>query len=97
MEALTGLILHLLIWYPQFYDMDTQIALSNDGHNKFGTSLDIEGHKVSEFVYLEGGGVPSDIETTTYNTSDSILWVNLKDCFLTEIKDKYKKYRGDPK
>ena len=60
------------IWYPIFYDIDTQLGVNNSG--------------VPYWDYYEE---PTD--NNTFSTPNSVLWNNLKRCFLDDIKNHYRK------
>lgn len=70
------------IWYPQFYDMDTGIGVDNIGNNVYESYHDIRGNT---------------LDPVTFNTPDSVLWLNLEACFMTEIKSRYRTLRLNSK
>lgn len=64
------------IWYPIFYDIDTQLGVNNSG--------------VPYWDYYEEVS-----KNGTFSTPDSVLWVNLWNCFESEIKNKYDELTGN--
>ena len=38
------------IWYPQFYDLDTQLGLDNSGFVRFGASVDFADHSENKLT-----------------------------------------------
>ena len=75
------------IWYPQFYDLDTQLGLDNTGFVRFGANVDFADHSENKITI-------DDKKYNDYNTSNSVLWTKLQRCFPTEIKDMYFQLRG---
>lgn len=74
-------------WIP--YDMDTAIGINNEGLLVFDYSLeDTEGLKGNQVVsYKDPEGTP------VYNGSKATLWVNFREAFPKDIKNKYKDLR----
>lgn len=64
------------IWYPIFYDIDTQLGVNNSG--------------VPYWDYYEECS-----RNGTFSTPDSVLWVNLWNCFESEIRNKYDELTGN--
>jgi hypothetical protein len=60
-------------WYPIFYDMDTMLGLNNYGYNKFDYNVEDN----------------EDLYPNVYNGQNSVLWLNLRACFLPEIRKMY--------
>jgi hypothetical protein len=63
------------IWYPIFYDIDTQLGVNNSG--------------VPYWDYYEE---PS--ANGTFSTPNSVLWVNIWECFKEEVKTCYDRLTG---
>lgn len=61
------------IWYPIFYDVDTQLGVNNSGV----PSWDYD----TEPSPFYGPGV--------FSTPTSVLWYNFEKCFMTPIQNKY--------
>lgn len=73
------------IWYPIFYDIDTQLGVNNSGQIYWDYDAD---------------ATPLDIDETTGRLKDSIfsgngsvLWYNFALCFQDQIKDAYRAMR----
>lgn len=61
------------------YDMDTAIGIDNRGELTFGYSLE-------DTDYI--GSMP------VFNGQDSVLWINVRDAFRTELENMYQQVRG---
>lgn len=68
------------IWYPQLYDMDSSVGLSNNGELKYQPCVN----------FTQEEGMPSDHQ---YNGTTSLLWANIKKHFIKELKDMYSQMR----
>ena len=68
------------IWYPIFYDMDTQLGVNNSGQVYW--DYDTE-------------ATPKDNpDASIFSGTGSVFWANLATCFETEIKFAYRQLRG---
>jgi len=67
------------IWYPIFYDIDTQLGVNNSGVPSW--EYDVE---PSPIVNTEGG---------IFSTAGSVLWYNFEKCFLDTAKSYYQDIR----
>ena len=68
------------IWYPQLYDMDSSVGLSNNGELKYQPCVN----------FTQEEGMPSDHQ---YNGTTSLLWTNIKKHFIKELKEMYAQMR----
>ena len=67
-------------WFPIPYDMDTAIGINNEG------ALAFEYH-LEDTDYVDGEKV--------YNGQDSVLWINFRMCFPSEIRTMYQELRSN--
>lgn len=67
------------IWYPIFYDMDTQLGINNSG---------------VVFWDYDTDASPDDGESI-FSGQASVLWNNIKTCFETEYKTLYRALRKE--
>ena len=67
-------------WFPIPYDMDTAIGINNEG------ALAFEYH-LEDTDYVDGEKV--------YNGQDSVLWINFRMCFGSEIRKMYQELRSN--
>lgn len=65
------------IWYPIFYDIDTQLGVNNSGVPSW--------EYYTEPSPFDGAGV--------FSTADSVLWYNFERCFLDTAKTYYRNIR----
>ena len=65
------------IWYPIFYDIDTQLGVNNSGVPSW--------EYYTEPSPFDGAGV--------FSTADSVLWYNFEKCFLDTAKTYYRDIR----
>ena len=65
------------IWYPIFYDIDTQLGVNNSGVPSW--------EYYTEPSPFDGAGV--------FSTADSVLWYNFEKCFLDTAKTYYRNIR----
>ena len=77
------------VWYPQFYDLDSQLGLDNTGFVRFGPDVDFvvdrsQKHELADDFNAPDAGLSGD-----YNTSNSLLWTKFQRCFANEIRDMY--------
>ena len=72
----------------QPYDMDTAIGTNNSGVLMFGYSLE-DTDTVSAVISGEGGS-----NAPVFNAQDSVLWVNVRDAFRSEIMTLYRTLRA---
>lgn len=70
------------IWYPQLYDMDSSVGLSNNGELKYQPCVN----------FTQEEGMPPDHQ---YNGTTSLFWTNVKKHFFKELKDMYAKLRKE--
>lgn len=66
------------VYYPLFYDNDTILGLDNEGHIKFNPN--------TESTDVVGTGY-------AFNGTESVLWLNFKDAFSSNIESVYKTMR----
>ena len=67
------------IWYPIFYDMDTMLGLNNYGYNKFDYNVEDD----------------EDLYPNVFNGQNSVLWLNVRACFLSDIRKLYNDMQTD--
>lgn len=67
-------------WYPQLYDLDSSVGLSNNGDLKYQPCVN----------FTQEPGMPADHQ---YNGTTSLLWTSVKKFFAKELKDKYAQLR----
>ena len=68
------------IWYPIFYDMDTQLGVNNSGQVYWDYDTD---------------ATPKDNpDASIFSGTGSVFWANLATCFEEEIKFAYRQLRG---
>ena len=90
------------IWYPIFYDMDTQLGVNNSGQVYWDYDEDATPDLQMRTIFPENWDGEADTEVfSTTGTTDSIfsgngsvLWNNMYICFLNEIKALYREMRG---
>lgn len=70
------------------YDMDTAVGTNNSGVLMFGFSLE-DTDTVSAVISGEGGS-----DAPVFNAQDSVLWVNMRDAFRSEITAMYRTLRA---
>ena len=68
------------IWYPQLYDLDSSVGLSNNGELKYQPCVN----------FTQEEGMPLDHK---YNGTTSLLWSAVKKMFATELRDMYASMR----
>ena len=81
------------VWYPQFYDLDSQLGSDNTGFLRFGPSVDFMTDRSKRHELADDYGLDTSGQSGDYNTSNSRLWVKFQRCFETEIKEMYFKLR----
>lgn len=69
------------IWFPIFYDIDTQLGINNTG--------------IPTWDYDVDASLNAAFGSEVFSTPNSILWQNLQTCFLDNIKQKYQEMRND--
>lgn len=69
-------------WYPYLYDNDTCFGINNSGNISFD-------------YYHEDTDTWDNGQRFVYNGQESVLWINFKQAFESEIEDRYKKLRSD--
>lgn len=67
------------IWYPIFYDMDTQLGVNNSGQVYWDYDVD---------------ATPQDGSASIFSGNGSILWANMNTCFQNEIQKMYRGLRA---
>ena len=67
------------IWFPIFYDIDTQLGINNTG--------------IPTWDYDVDASMNAKAGAETFSTANSVLWYNLLQCFEEEIKQKYQEMR----
>lgn len=68
------------IWYPQLYDLDSSVGLSNNGELKYQPCVN----------FTQEPGMPADHQ---YNGTSSLLWSCIKKHFFKELKTMYSRLR----
>lgn len=68
------------VWYPQLYDLDSSVGLSNNGELKYQPCVN----------FTQEPGMPADHQ---YNGTKSLLWSGMKKHFFKELKDMYAQMR----
>ena len=68
------------IWYPQLYDLDSSVGLSNNGELKYQPCVN----------FTQEPGMPADHQ---YNGTGSLLWSGMKKHFFKELKEMYAQMR----
>ena len=68
------------IWYPTFYDMDTDFGLNNEGVNDFAYQVEYHDVQGSQNVF---------------NGESSVLWNNFEQAYADEIQDFYNNLRNN--
>lgn len=66
------------IWYPIFYDMDTQLGINNSG--------------IVYWDY-DTNATPDDGSASIFSGAASVLWNNISTCFTNEMKTLYRLLR----
>lgn len=90
------------IWYPIFYDMDTQLGVNNSGQVYWDYDEDATPDLRMRTIFPDNwdGEADTVVESTTGTTDSifsgngSVLWNNMYICFLNEIKALYREMRG---
>ena len=77
------------VWYPQFYDLDSQLGSDNTGFLRFGPDVDFFVDRGKRHELADDYGLTNDEQSGDYNTSNSRLWTKFQRCFETEIKEMY--------
>ena len=67
------------IWFPIFYDIDTQLGINNTG--------------IPTWDYDVDASLNAEAGAAVFSTSGSILWKNFAYCFLDKITEKYQEMR----
>lgn len=67
------------IWYPIFYDMDTQLGINNSGQVYWDYDVD---------------ATPLDGQNSIFSGNGSTLWDNFFSCFYPEIQQMYRELRN---
>lgn len=67
------------IWFPVFYDIDTQLGINNTG--------------IPTWDYDADASLNAAAGAAVFSTSGSILWRNMAYCFLDKITAKYQEMR----
>lgn len=75
------------IWYPIFYDIDTQLGVNNSGH----VSWDYDTDATLISVDPETGKF---IDDSIFSGAGSVLWINFAGLFMEEIKILYRSLRN---
>ena len=75
----------------QPYDMDTALGTNNSGVLMFGYALE-DTDTVSSII---SGGDSGGSNAPVFNAQDSVLWVNLRDSFRSEITAMYRSLRAN--
>lgn len=68
------------IWYPQLYDLDSSVGLSNNGELKYQPCVN----------FTQEPGMPPDHQ---YNGTKSLLWSSIKKMFSAELESLYAQLR----
>lgn len=68
------------IWFPIFYDIDTQLGINNTG--------------IPTWDYDVDASLNATTGSEVYSTPNSVLWYNLLYCFSDKIKAKYGEMRN---
>ena len=63
------------IWFPIFYDIDTQLGINNTG--------------IPTWDYDVDASINAAAGAETFSTANSVLWYNLLYCFPDKIRKKY--------
>jgi hypothetical protein len=77
------------VWYPQFYDLDSQLGSDNTGFLRFGPSVDFLVDRSQRHEMADDYGLDNGAQSGDYNTSNSRLWTKFQRCFAQEIKEMY--------
>ena len=67
-------------WFPIPYDMDTAMGINNEGALVFDYNLE-------DTEQVDGSDV--------YNGQQSVLWINVRQCYVSEIRSLYKELRSN--
>lgn len=87
------------IWYPIFYDLDTQLGINNSGQVYWDYDVDATPPLTTRTVF-DNGVANVEIYSATGSTDSifsgngSVLWNNVQLCFAREIANLYKAIRG---
>ena len=73
------------IWYPIFYDIDTQLGVNNSGYMTWDYDTD------ASIVEEEADGKYKD--SSIFSGAGSVLWINFYMLFNSNIKDAYRELR----
>lgn len=68
------------IWFPIFYDIDTQLGINNTG--------------IPTWDYDVDASINAAAGAETFSTANSVLWYNLLYCFPDKIRKKYQEMRA---
>ena len=79
----------------EIYDADTAIGTNNSGVLMFSYNLEDTDHVSS--VIAGGDDAQEGTEAAVFNAQDSVLFVNLRDAFKTEIGNMYEDLRSNGK
>lgn len=69
------------VWFPQLYDLDSSVGLSNNGELKYQPCVN----------FTQEPGMPPDHQ---YNGTTSVLWTAIKKHFEKELRDLYARLRS---
>ena len=86
------------IWYPIFYDLDTQLGINNSGQIYWDYDVDATPPLTTRTVFNNG---VADVEIysatgstdSIFSGNGSVLWNNVQLCFSREIANLYKAIR----
>lgn len=73
------------IWYPIFYDIDTQLGVNNSGQIYWDYDADATPLEIDETT--------GRLKDSIFSGNGSVLWYNFVLCFQDQIKDAYRALR----
>lgn len=73
------------IWYPIFYDIDTQLGVNNSGQIYWDYDADATPLEIDEAT--------GRLKDSIFSGNGSVLWYNFVLCFQDQIKDAYRAMR----
>ena len=90
------------IWYPIFYDLDTQLGINNSGQIYWDYDVDATPPLTTRTIFKNG---VADVEIysatgstdSIFSGNGSVLWNNVQLCFSREIANLYKAIRSSLK
>jgi len=87
------------IWYPIFYDLDTQLGINNSGQVYWDYDVDATPPLTTRTVFDDNGVANIEVYSASGTTDSifsgngSVLWNNVQLCFSREIANLYKAIR----